>query len=129
MNDLILLTFLADVEPWFSEETAIYLGSFGGAAIGVFGGILGAVGGMLAPKGKGRSFVLNSMLGLGCLGIVFLLTGVVAVVMSQPYVIYYPFLLLGLILTSVMFAVRPSIRQRYAEAEQRKLEAAALRRG
>lgn len=129
MNDPILLTFLADAEPWFSEEFAIYFGSFGGAAIGVLGGVLGGAAGMLAPKGKGRSFILNSMLGLGCLGVAFLLTGVVAVLMSQPYVIFYPFLLLGLILTSVMFAVRPAIRKRYAEAEQRKLEAAALRRG
>jgi len=129
MNDLVLLTLLADAEPWFSEKVAIYFGSFGGAAIGVFGGILGAAAGMLAPKGKGRSFILNSMLGLGCLGIVFAVVGVVAVVMGQPYAIYYPFLLLGLLLTTVMFAVRPAIRQRYAEAEQRKVEAAALRRG
>jgi len=129
MNHLVLMTLLADAEPWFSPDAAIYFGAFGGAAIGVIGGILGAVGGTLAPKGKGRSFILNSMLGLGCLGVVFLLVGIVAVVMDQPYAIYYPFLLLGLILASVMFAVRPAIRQRYAEAEQRKLEAAALRRG
>ena len=129
MNDPILLTFLADVKPWFPEEAAIYFGSFGGAGIGVLGGVLGGTAGMLAPKGKGRNFILNSMLGLGCLGVVFLITGVVAILMSQPYVIYYPFLLLGLILTSVMFAIRPAIRKRYAEAEQRKLEAAALRRG
>ncbi len=129
MNHPVLMTLLADAEPWFSTEVAIYFGSFGGAAIGVFGGILGAAGGVLAPKGKGRAFILNSMLGLGCLGVAFLLVGIVAVVMDQPYAIYYPFLLLGLILASVMFAVRPAIRQRYAEAEQRKVEAAALRRG
>jgi hypothetical protein len=129
MNNLVLMTLLADAEPWFSTEAAIYFGSFGGAAIGVLGGILGATAGVLAPKGKGRGFILNSMLAFGCLGVVFLITGVVAVVMDQPYAIYYPFLLLGLILASVMFAVRPAVRQRYAEAEQRKVEAAALRRG
>jgi uncharacterized membrane protein len=129
MTDLVFMTFLADAEPWFSEKAAIYFGSFGGAAIGVFGGIIGVTAGVLAPKGKGRGFILNSMLALGCLGIGFLLTGIVALVVDQPYAIYYPFLLLGLILTSVMFAVRPAIRQRYAEAEQRKVEAAALRRG
>jgi MFS family permease len=129
MNHLALMTLLADAEPWFSNEAAIYFGSFGGAAIGILGGILGAAVGVLAPKGKGRRFVMNSMLAFGCVGIVFLLTGVVALVMDQPYAIYYLFLLLGLILTSVMFAIRPAIRQRYAEAEQRKVEAAALRRG
>lgn len=129
MIDPLLLTFLADAEPWFSEKAAIYFGSFGGATIGVFGGILGGAAGVLAPKGKCRGFILNSMLGLGCLGIVFLITGITAYFTGQPYAIYYSFLLLGLILTSVMFAVRPAIRQRYAEAEQRKVEAAALRRG
>lgn len=129
MTSCMLLTLAADAEPWFSTEAAIYFGSFGGAGVGVLGGLLGAAAGVLAPQGKGKAFILNSMLVLGCLGVLCLLTGIVAVVMSQPYAIYYPFLLIGFILTVVMFAVRPAVRQRYREAEQRKLEAAALRRG
>lgn len=129
MTLTLMILFLADPEPWIAEDTMIYFGAYGGAGIGVLGGILGTVAGVLAPKGKGRALILNSMLALGCLGVVFLLTGVFAVVQGQPYVVYYPFLLLGLVLSTVMFAVRPAVAKRYQEAEQRKLEAAAMRRG
>lgn len=125
----LMTLFLADAEPWFAEDTMIYFGAYGGAAVGVIGGLLGAAAGVLAPQGKGRGLILNTMLVLGCLGVVSLLTGILAAVLGQPYVVYYPFLLLGLILSSVMFAVRPAVSKRYQEAEQRKVEAAAMRRG
>lgn len=127
---LSLLTFLlADPEPWFSEESMIYLGAYGGAGIGVVGGLIGAAAGTLAPKGKARGLILKTMLVLGILGVASLITGVIAVVLGQPYIVYYPFLLLGLITSAVMFSVRPAIAKRYQEAEQRRVEAAAMRRG
>lgn len=125
----LLTSLLADPEPWFSEESMISLGAFGGAGIGVLGGIIGAVAGTLAPQGKARGLVLSTMLVLGILGVCSLIVGVLAAVLGQPYVVYYPFLLLGLITSTVMLSVRPAVAKRYREAEQRKVEAAAMRRG
>lgn len=92
----LMATLFADPEPWLSENFMIYLGAYGGAGIGV----------------------------IGILGVASLITDVIAVVFGQPYVVYHPFLLLGLITSAVMFSVRPAIAKRYQEAEQRKVEAA-----
>ena len=46
-------------QPWFDPIRfgALY-GGIGGGLLGSLGGILGAAAGTLAPKGKGRSFIL-----------------------------------------------------------------------
>lgn len=113
---------------WISEETAIYLGAYGGAGLGVLGGILGGIGGPMAQKGKGKGPILASFTTVAVLGVLLLVTGVVALVAGQPYVIYYPFLLLGLIASAVFGGLIPVMRKHYRMAEQRKMEAEALRR-
>jgi MFS family permease len=124
--DLLLQTDA--VTPWFGERTGIYIGSFGGAGIGVLGGILGAVAGVFAPQGKGRGFVLGSMFGGAILGGLTLLTGLVALLLSQPYHVWYPMVMLGALVGGVFGGLTPLMRRRYMEAEQRRLDADALRR-
>jgi peptidoglycan/LPS O-acetylase OafA/YrhL len=113
MIDLLLLQ---DPEPWFSTETATYFGA------------IGAICGVMVPKGKGRSFILPMLLVLACLGVVVLGVGVVALVLGQPYAIWYPFMLLGFIPAVVFGSLDPGMKRLYAQAEQRQLEADALRR-
>ena len=117
------------MEPWFDpiKFGALY-GGIGGGLLGSLGGILGAVAGALAPKGKGRGFILGAFTFLTAVGAANLLLGIYAVIERQPYGIYYPLLLIGVILTAICGSLRPVVRKRYEEAERRKMDAAALSR-
>ena len=125
---MLELLLQEDPSPWFSTETGTYLGAFGGAAIGVLGGTLGAAAGVLAPKGKGRGPVLGTMMTLAVLGAITFVIGLVGLILGQPYAVWYPLLLLGGITGGVLGGLTPVIKKRYAEAEQRRLDADALRR-
>jgi hypothetical protein len=116
-------------EPWFDPIRfgAMY-GGLGGGLLGGLGGILGAVTGMLAPKGKGRGFVLGAFSFMTLLGVGHLGVGLYALFMGQPYGIWFPLVLIGFVLTTVLGTLRPVVRKRYEEVEARKIEAAALRR-
>ena len=120
ISDLLLSQTEAanEVAPWFSEEFGVYLGAYGGAGVG----------GPLAQQGKGRGFVLPAFLVTAVVGVVLLAAGLVGLLVGQPYVVYYPFLLLGLIMSAVFGGLYPVMRTRYRQAETRKLEAEALRR-
>ena len=125
---MIELLFQSDPSPWFSAETANLYGGLSGAGIGVIGGTLGAAAGMLAPKGKGRGFVLGGMMVFAIIGVVILIIGIVAVSGGQPYHVWYPMVLLGAMLAGLFGGLTPVIRKRYSEAEARRLDADALRR-
>ncbi|MHC4824257.1 MAG: hypothetical protein ACYTEP_09590 [Planctomycetota bacterium] len=124
MIDLLL----QDPTPWFSTETSAMVGGFGGAAVGILGGCVGAAAGVLAPKGKGRGFVLGTMTSCAALGVLVLIAGIYALIVGQPYGVWYPLVLLGALLTGVIGGLIPMVRKRYAEAEQRRLDADDLRR-
>jgi hypothetical protein len=117
-------------EPWFDpiKFGALY-GGLGGGLFGTLGGILGAAAGVLAPKGKGRTVILGAFTLLMGVGIANLTLGIYAVIQGQPYGIWYPLVLLGIILTAVVGGLRPVVRKRYQEAEMRKIDAAVISRG
>jgi hypothetical protein len=113
---------LAVPGQWWSDKNPGMVGVIGGS-VGALIGILGGLTGWLASKGRARRFVMavgTIMLGVG---IASLVTGVVAVICRQPYVVYYPLLLIGLILTVVMGARLPYIRRSYEERELREMSA------
>lgn len=117
------------MSAWWAQDVGTWIGAFGGAGLGVIGGTLGAVGGALAPKGKARGAVLGTHTALLIVSAATLLTGIAALLMSQPYHVWYPLLLIGGIGTFVLGPLLPVVRNRYREAEQRRLEAEELRRG
>lgn len=94
-----------------------------GAVIGCFGGLIG----YLAPRGKARRFVLGAMLAFMALGVGALVTGAVLAFRGVPFVVYWPVLLMGIILPSVLAPMYAVVRRRYSEAESRRMAAAALR--
>ena len=49
--------------------------------------------------------------------------------MGQPYHVMFPLLLIGIVLTFVMGPLLPVMRRAYLQADQRRLEAEAIRRG
>ncbi|MCC6428962.1 MAG: hypothetical protein IT435_19345 [Phycisphaerales bacterium] len=114
---------------WWSEQTGNLIGAFGGAAVGVIGGIHGSMAGMLAPRGKARSLVVGIHIALIVIGVAALITGATAWLIGQPWHVYYPFLLPGLILTMVMGSLYPVVVMRYRQGEQRRMDAKLLRDG
>ncbi len=116
-------------DPWFSEDVAILIGAYGGAGVGVFGGLIGTLCGLLVPRGKARGLVLGLLMFQGVLGALLLVTGLVALLMEQPYAIWYSMLLLGGLCAGLGFGLRPVMVKRYQQAENRRIEAEALRQG
>jgi hypothetical protein len=106
-------------EGWWSDRDAGWIGGIGGSAIGLMGAVIGLFAGM----GKLRRFVLAlTAFSIG-LGILCLLLGLIALTIGQPYAVYYPLLLLGVILTLVCSLNYPGIRNRYQQIELRKMAA------
>ena len=117
------------MSPWWSEQAMAWIGAIGGGGIGVLCGTLGALGGWLAPRGKGKAVVVPVHGAVVTAGIVSLGAGIAAVSMGQPYHVWYPLLLGGFIMTMVMGGLFPVVLLRYRQAEQRRLQAEELRRG
>ena len=117
------------MSPWFSppEMFGSLYGGIVGGAVGIACGVLGAAAGILAPRGKGRSFVLGGMIVLVTFGLINLCAGIVALLFGQPYSIWYPLTLVGFLLTVVLGFLFPTVRVAYIRAETRKADAAAMR--
>jgi hypothetical protein len=115
--------------PWFDPvRFATLYGGLCGGLLGGLGGVLGAATGVLAPRGKAKSVILGAFTLFMMIGLVNLALGVYAVLDGQPWAIYYPLLLIGIVLSCVFGALRPVVRKRYLEAEALKMDAASFRR-
>lgn len=130
MNAMNLWMLASDIpsEPWWDERTANMLGAWMGGGVGVLGALFGSLGSYCANRGKARGAMLGSQLTLAIVGVVLLFAGLSAWLLGQPFHVGYPLTLVGFILGVVMGALYPVMRNRYREAEQRKLAAAELRR-
>lgn len=94
-----------------------------GASIGCFGALVG----YLAPRGKARRFALGGMLAFGALGVAALIGGAALAFRGAPFMVFWPVLLMGVIIPGVVGPMFFVIRKRYREADARRMEAAALR--
>jgi len=103
---------------WFGDRTAGLLGGIGGALIGLWGALIG----VLASRGKARQFVLVSANALLVIGIASFVGGVAAVATAQPYAVYYPLLLIGIILVVVFGKMRGNLSARYEQLELKKMQ-------
>ncbi len=132
MNDESMIVAIhavaAQVTPWFTNS-----GLFGGilcGAVGVLGGgIYGPLVGICVQRGKAKRLVLTYhwllvIAGLGLLG-----AGLAALILEQPYAVWYPLVLPGGILTLLMLFMTPLVLRGYRQAEYRRLDAAAFRDG
>jgi hypothetical protein len=113
---------------WWDPAVGNRVGAWCGASVGVLGGLFGCAGGICAAKGRAKGLILGSQIALTVIGLFLLCAAVVGLVLGQPFHVWYPLGLPGLILGIVMGALIPVMRARYREAEQRQLAAAELRR-
>ena len=103
---------------WFSSRSAGLMGGIGGGLLGLWGALIG----VLASRGKARAFVLGSANVLLFIGIASLVGGIAALAISQPYVVYYPLLLIGIILVFVIGKLRVTLAARYEEIELKRMQ-------
>lgn len=111
-------------EPWFDPIAWAWLP---GTIHGCLEGLWGAIGcGFFASRGKQRTLVLGSGIALLAAAVIFLVAGLTALLLGQPYGIWYGFLLPGvggIILMPILLLV---IRIPYREAEERRIQATDL---
>lgn len=116
------------MSQWFTPEQANVIGAIGGSAVGVLGGVVGTAAGILVPRGKGKPFVVGLFVAMIVCGAVSLLSAIVALATGQPRHVWFPLGLVGVIASSIGAGLLPMILGRYRQAEQRRMEAADLRR-
>jgi hypothetical protein len=114
--------------PWWTDQEAGLIGGISGSVLGVLGGVFGSIAGICVPKGKCKGLVYGLATFMIGVGIISLIAGVAASLFDQPYSVYYPLLIIGIVCTLCMGCVMPSIRHRYREADHRRLEAEEFRR-
>lgn len=107
---------------WWGDRAGNLLGAIAGSIFGCVGGAIGT----LAGLGKARRLVFLLAGASLVLGIPSLVAGIVALALGQPYAVWYPLLLLGVIVTAVIGANLPGLRRRYEQIELRKMAAMDL---
>ncbi len=116
------LALISEPGHWWGPHTGAWIGVLGGSLLGILGGTLG----WFSRKGKARVFVLTAMRTLIGLGVVSLAFGGIAYKTGQPYLVFYPLPLLGLILVLVIGINLRQVKHRYAQLELRKISAQDL---
>ena len=109
---------LQSTGQWISNRNAILLGAIGGSLIGLWGALIG----MVSSCGKARRFVLGSANALVLIGIASLGGGIAAIAAAQPYAVYYPLLLIGIILVAVFGKLRGTLSARYEQLELKRMQ-------
>ena len=114
----------ADVESpaaipgaWWDDRTGGMIGGILGSGVGLLGALIGTLGGV----GIARRLVLGLMTAAFLAGLLLLGAGVAALVYSQPYAVWYPLLLTGILCSSIMGGLLPVLRRRYEQLELRKM--------
>ncbi len=113
---------------WWTVQQSGLIGGIGGAVVGILGGVIGTLAGAFARKGKLKPVVMALLTLLIVVCAAALLVGVTALVMKQPYHVWYPLMLIGFIGSTVGATMIPVMRNVYRQAEHRRFEAEQLRR-
>ncbi|MDR2982363.1 MAG: hypothetical protein LBV12_08985 [Puniceicoccales bacterium] len=79
--------------PWWSDRSAGVIGGLGGTVYGIFGTLIL----VLIWMRKCLDFVKGALITVIVIGVISFIAGLVAYAMRQPYEVYYPLLLLGVV--------------------------------
>lgn len=97
-----------------------------GATVGIIGGIVGTLFGLngtligiLASKNypEYKKFILTNLLICTILGALSFVAGIATLLLGYPYFVWYPFLLLGVILSTVYGGLYPGFKRRDQQIE------------
>ncbi|MBM4112853.1 MAG: hypothetical protein FJ253_05680 [Phycisphaerae bacterium] len=98
-----------------------------GAGIGIWGGLIGAVGGMCAPRGRAKGFVILLFVIQIVVGLMLLTIGIGALAVGTQWMTAYTFLMPGGLAVLLGVLLLPVVLARYRQAEQRRIDAEAFR--
>jgi hypothetical protein len=110
---------LTPAGAWWSDRQGGLVGGLGGGLLGVLGALVGG----LAGTGRARRLVLGLLKFMIVASAGALLLGGVALAMGQPYGVYYPPLLIGVIGVAVPAGLLAALRKRYEQLELRRMSA------
>jgi hypothetical protein len=110
-------------EPWFDPNRYAWIP---GTVYGVAVGVLGAVAGVLAHRGRARQFVVNAWIAAWTVGLALAAAGIAALVNGQPWGVWFGFLLPGVIGVAVVGGNYFVIVKRYRDIERRRFAARDL---
>ena len=105
---------------WFEPYFSGLVGGILGSSIGVLGGVWGTMAGAYSKKGKHKRLVLSLAILLIVFGVISLCTGVYALILRQPYHVWYPFILSGFILTVVLLPNYFNVKKVYTRTALNK---------
>jgi len=115
-------------EPWFDPNTfGAYCGAILGGGGGSLLGVIGGLAGYFLPRGRGRLVFPAIMAGAALFGLAILAVGVYALGVGQPYGIWHPLVLCGVIFGGVGGSTAFSLRRVARQIEQRRMEAQDLK--
>ena len=104
---------------WWTDRISGLIGGIVGSGVGLTGAAIG----ILAGIGIARKVCLSLLGAMFVLGIASLAVGLAALAFSQPYAVYYPLLLLGLLCSALPAGLFHSIQRQYEQKELRKMHA------
>jgi hypothetical protein len=109
---------------WWTDRAGGLVGGIAGSVIGAIGFIIG----IACWLGIARKLCF-SLLGLMfAFGVISLAMFLVALIFSQPYAVYYPLLLMGILCVCLPpLSFYTGIKQRYEQIELRKMHAMDIR--
>jgi hypothetical protein len=116
---------ISDIQPteWFDGRTAGLFGGLLGTGIGCYAGLFSILYMLLVPRRKGRRLLISMLLVLPAIGTAMLLLGISALCLSQPYHVWYPFVLCGVLSVIVWIFPYREMVAKYKEFDQRKMQA------
>jgi hypothetical protein len=110
---------MVQANAWWSDREAGLIGGIAGGTLGCLGSLLA----WLAWKGLARRFVVVTAWLLIALGTVSAFAGILALILKQPYAVWFPLLLIGFLLLSIIpYRLRTYLKQ-YAALEMRRIAA------
>jgi hypothetical protein len=112
-------------DAWWSTRRAGILGSVAGMLLGVMGALIG----VLASRGRARRVVLGLAWAVVAAGVASAILAVAAALDSQPREVWFPLVLFAFVALGVFLLVMPSLRQRFAALELRRIQSEDLGRG
>jgi hypothetical protein len=102
---------------WWDDRTGGLLGGVLGTALGLYGATVG----ILVSRGRARAFVVALTLAVSLTCVAMLAAGLTALLLGQPYAVWYVLVLSGAIGSLVVPAMLPTIRHRYEQVELRRM--------
>jgi len=112
-------SLMARPGEWWPQNYSAWIGGGLGTLFGCWGGLMG----ILAQAARGRTFIQASVVFNIVFGSICLIAGFTALALGQAYHIWYPLLLLGLLLPGIMLGTRRNLMKQLAAAEERKMAA------